>query len=166
MGLLSHLLFPWGLLLQGFAIIHFIRRRPDIYWIYIILFLGPLGALIYIFVEAVPDIGLLRQSFKVFRVASALASLKRSFEIIRRRGITKNSATFIWTTAGSSWHEPRSTKLLLPALIRSTPFTGAVFAPYCSAMLRARYPTWNESSLKNPTMISIARQDCLPTPTH
>jgi hypothetical protein len=66
MGLLSHLLFPWGLLLQGFAIIHFIRRRPDIYWIYIILFLGPLGALIYIFVEAVPDIGLLRQSFKVF----------------------------------------------------------------------------------------------------
>jgi hypothetical protein len=66
MGFLSHLFFPWGLLLQGFAIIHFIRRRPEIYWIYIILFLGPLGALIYIFVEAVPDIGLLGQSFKVF----------------------------------------------------------------------------------------------------
>jgi len=66
MGFLSHLLFPWGLLLQGFAIAHFIRRRPDMYWIYIILFLGPLGALVYIFVEALPDIGLLRQSFKVF----------------------------------------------------------------------------------------------------
>jgi hypothetical protein len=66
MGFLSHLLYPWGLLLQGFAIVHFIRRRPDTYWIFIILFLGPLGALIYIFAEALPDFGLLRQSFKVF----------------------------------------------------------------------------------------------------
>ena len=66
MGFLSHLLYPWGLLLQGLAIVHFIRRRPDMYWIFIILFLGPLGALIYIFVEVLPDIGLLGQSFKVF----------------------------------------------------------------------------------------------------
>jgi hypothetical protein len=66
MGLLSHLLFPWGLLLQVFAIVHFIRRRPDMYWIFIILFLGPLGALIYIFIEVLPDVRLLRQSFKVF----------------------------------------------------------------------------------------------------
>jgi hypothetical protein len=76
MGLLSHLLFPWGLLLQGFAIIHFIRRRPDIYWIYIILFLGPLGALIYIFVEAVPDIGLIRQSFKAFPRRKRISELE------------------------------------------------------------------------------------------
>ena len=48
------------------AIIHFIRRRPETYWIYIILFLGPLGATIYLLVEALPDVGLLRQSFKVF----------------------------------------------------------------------------------------------------
>jgi hypothetical protein len=66
MGFLSHLLFPWGLLLQGFAIVHFIRRRPDMYWIFIILFLGPLGALVYIFIEVLPDLGLLRQSFKIF----------------------------------------------------------------------------------------------------
>src|SRR5947199_10132301 len=66
MGFLSHLLFPWGLLLQAFAIIHFIRRRPDMFWIFVILFLGPLGALIYIVVEVLPDAGLLRQSFKVF----------------------------------------------------------------------------------------------------
>src|SRR5580698_2040923 len=76
MGLLSHLFFPWGLLLQGFAIIHFIRRRPEIYWIYIILFLGPLGALIYIFVEAVPDLGLLRQSFKVFPRRKRISELE------------------------------------------------------------------------------------------
>lgn len=36
------------------------------YWIFIILFLGPLGAIIYLLVEALPDIGLLGQSFKVF----------------------------------------------------------------------------------------------------
>lgn len=76
MGLLSHLFFPWGLLLQGFAIIHFIRRRPDMYWIYIILFLGPLGALIYIFVEVVPDMGLLRQSFKVFPRRKRISELE------------------------------------------------------------------------------------------
>lgn len=69
MGLLIYLLFRWGLIgiiLEGFAIVHFIRRRPDTYWIFIILFLGPLGAIIYLLVEALPDIGLLGQSFKVF----------------------------------------------------------------------------------------------------
>jgi hypothetical protein len=66
MGYFGHLLYPWGLILQGLAIIHFIRRRPDNYWFYVILFLGPIGALIYLFVEAVPDAGLVGQSFKVF----------------------------------------------------------------------------------------------------
>jgi hypothetical protein len=62
----THLFYPWGLILQGLAIVHFIRRRPDTYWIYVILFLGPVGALVYLFAEALPDIGLLRASFKVF----------------------------------------------------------------------------------------------------
>jgi hypothetical protein len=76
MGLLSHLLFPWGLLLQGLAIVHFIRRRPDMFWIYIILFLGPLGALVYIFVQVLPDTGLLRQSFKVFPRRKRISELE------------------------------------------------------------------------------------------
>jgi hypothetical protein len=66
MGFFSHLLYPWGLILQGAAIIHFIRRRPDTFWIYVILFLGPIGALVYLFAEVLPDFGLLRGSFKVF----------------------------------------------------------------------------------------------------
>jgi hypothetical protein len=66
MGIISHLFYPWGLLLQGLAIVHFIRRRPNMYWIYIILFLGAVGALIYLVVEALPDAGLVGQSFKVF----------------------------------------------------------------------------------------------------
>jgi hypothetical protein len=66
MGILGSFFYPWGLILQVAAIIHFIRRRPDTYWIFIILFLGWPGALIYLCVEALPDLGLLRQSFKTF----------------------------------------------------------------------------------------------------
>jgi hypothetical protein len=66
MGFLGHLFYPWGLILQGLAIVHFIRRRPDNYWLYVILFLGPVGAAIYLLAEALPDVGLLRGSLKVF----------------------------------------------------------------------------------------------------
>lgn len=64
-GLYSFL-FPWNFVLQGIAIVHFIRRRPDTYWLYIILIGGSLGALAYIAVEVLPDMGLLRESVKVF----------------------------------------------------------------------------------------------------
>jgi hypothetical protein len=57
------LLFPWGVILQALAIVHFIRRRPDTVWLWVIIFLGPPGALVYLFMEVVPDVGLLRQSF-------------------------------------------------------------------------------------------------------
>jgi hypothetical protein len=53
--------FQWGLLLQALAIVHFIRRRPDTFWLYVIIFLGGLGAAVYIIIEVVPDLGLLRQ---------------------------------------------------------------------------------------------------------
>jgi hypothetical protein len=65
MGLIG-LFYPWGIILQGLAIVHFIRRRPDNYWLYIIMFLGPVGAAIYILAEVLPDLGLLRDTFKVF----------------------------------------------------------------------------------------------------
>lgn len=57
---LSHLFYPWGFLVQGFAIIHFLRRRPEGYWFYVIIFLGWLGAAVYIVAEVLPDLGLLR----------------------------------------------------------------------------------------------------------
>jgi hypothetical protein len=66
MGSLTFLFYPWGIILQGLAIVHFIRRRPDSYWLWVIIFLGPIGALVYFAVEVIPDAGLLRQSFKVF----------------------------------------------------------------------------------------------------
>jgi hypothetical protein len=66
MGYFYSFLFPWNFLLQGIAIVHFIRRRPDTYWLYIILIGGGLGAIVYIAVEVLPDFGLLRTSLKVF----------------------------------------------------------------------------------------------------
>lgn len=58
--------FNWGILLQALAIVHFVRRRPETYWLFVILMFGPLGALVYIFVEVVPDAGLLRGTFQIF----------------------------------------------------------------------------------------------------
>jgi hypothetical protein len=76
MGFLAGLLYPWGLLLQIAAVIHFIRRRPDTYWIFVILFLGPIGALVYIFAEMLPDFGLMRQAFKTFPRRKRIAQLQ------------------------------------------------------------------------------------------
>lgn len=58
--------FSWGLILQAIALVHFFQRRPETFWFWIIVFLGPLGATIYIVVEIVPDLGLLRHSFDAF----------------------------------------------------------------------------------------------------
>lgn len=78
MGMLTGLFFAggiWGILLRLVAIIHFIRRRPDTYWLYIIIFLGPLGAIVYIFAEVLPDLGLLRGTFKGFPRRKRIAQL-------------------------------------------------------------------------------------------
>jgi hypothetical protein len=55
----------YGIVLMALALVHFARKRPDTYWLYVILFLGPLGALVYLVVEALPE---LRDpgTFKVF----------------------------------------------------------------------------------------------------
>jgi hypothetical protein len=58
--------YPWGAILQVLAAIHFFQRRPDSYWIWIIFFFGPPGALVYIVVEVLPDLSLLRQSLDRF----------------------------------------------------------------------------------------------------
>lgn len=37
-------------------VVHFIRNRPETYWFFIILFLGPLGAAAYFFIEVMPGL--------------------------------------------------------------------------------------------------------------
>jgi len=46
--MISHF-FSWGIFgvaLMSLALVHYVRRQPSGYWIYIILFLGPPGALV------------------------------------------------------------------------------------------------------------------------
>src|SRR5215203_4541238 len=75
MGFIS-LFFPWGVILQILAVVHFIRRRPDTIWLWIIIFLGPVGALVYIFMEVVPDLGLLRHAFDALGRRSRISQLE------------------------------------------------------------------------------------------
>jgi hypothetical protein len=56
--MISHF-FAWGLpglVLMALALVHFFRRQPSFYWLYLIFFLGPLGALIYLAIEGLPEL--------------------------------------------------------------------------------------------------------------
>jgi hypothetical protein len=66
----------WSILLRIVAIVHFIRRRPDFFWIWVILFHW-IGALVYIVVEVIPDAGLLRSSLQVFPRRRRIHELER-----------------------------------------------------------------------------------------
>jgi hypothetical protein len=78
MGSLLFFLGGWGFALQAVAIVHFIRRRPDTYWLFVILFLGWIGALVYIVAEVIPDAGLLRSSVQVFPRRRRIRELERA----------------------------------------------------------------------------------------
>jgi len=73
---LRQLFYPWGFLVQIVALVHFVRRRPDNYWLYIIFFGGFLGASAYIAVEVLPDAGLLRGVFQGFGRRSRIQALE------------------------------------------------------------------------------------------
>lgn len=60
------LFYPWGIVLQAIAILHFVRRRPENYWIWIILIGGGIGALVYIVAEVLPDVNLVVGSLESF----------------------------------------------------------------------------------------------------
>jgi hypothetical protein len=78
MGSLLFFAFSWwGILLRIVAIVHFIRRRPDFFWLWIILFHW-VGALVYIVVEVIPDAGLLRSEFQVFPRRRRIRELERA----------------------------------------------------------------------------------------
>jgi len=45
-----------GTVIMVLALYHFFRRRPNTYWLFIIFVLGPLGALIYLATQALPEL--------------------------------------------------------------------------------------------------------------
>jgi hypothetical protein len=51
--------FSWGIfgvVLMVLALVHYFRRQPSFYWFYLIIFLGPLGASIYLAIEWLPEL--------------------------------------------------------------------------------------------------------------
>ena len=165
MGFLSYLLYPWGFLLQGLAIVHFIRRRPDNYWIFVILFLGPLGAIIYLLVEALPDIGLVGQSFKVFPRRKRIGELEAAIRDNPSAGNYEELGGLYMDDGNLQRRERRSTKPSPRGRTRSTLFTAAAFAPSCWVTRPPHCPTLSAWSAKRPTTISSAPRDYSPTPT-
>ena len=73
---LSHLFYPWGILLQIMTIVHFVKRRPENYWLWIILIGGPIGASAYLLVEVAPDARLLGGVFQGFGRRSRIQTLE------------------------------------------------------------------------------------------
>ena len=73
---LRQLFYPWGFVVQAVALVHFARRRPEGYWLYVILFGGFVGASAYIAVEVLPDAGLLRGVFQGFGRRSRIQALE------------------------------------------------------------------------------------------
>ena len=60
---LNYFFYPWGFIIQILALVHAIRRRPESYWYVIIFVGGMLGALAYIVIEVLPDVGMARNAF-------------------------------------------------------------------------------------------------------
>jgi hypothetical protein len=84
------LLGIWGYLLQAIAIIHFVRRRPDNYWLWIIIMGGGIGALVYVAAEVIPDLGLLKGNLDLFA---------------RRRRIKQMEATVLDNPSAGNYEE-------------------------------------------------------------
>lgn len=72
------LFYKYGVILQAIAILHFVRRRPDTFWLWIILIGGGLGALVYLVAEVVPDAPLLRGAFQVFPRRQRIKALQHA----------------------------------------------------------------------------------------
>jgi hypothetical protein len=73
---LGYLFFPWGFIVQIIAVVHFVRRRPETYWLYVIFFGGFIGATAYIVVEVIPDASLLKDVFQGFGRRSRIQALE------------------------------------------------------------------------------------------
>lgn len=73
---MGHLFYPWGIILQIIAVVHFVKRRPESYWLWIILIGGPIGAGAYLLVEVLPDSRLLPGVFQGFGRRSRIQRLE------------------------------------------------------------------------------------------
>lgn len=69
-----------GIYRPGVALLHAVKRRPEYYGYYIIVFGGFLGAAVYMVVEMVPDTALLSHTFHRFGRRSRIRQMERVVE--------------------------------------------------------------------------------------
>ena len=73
------LYLPWGFILTAVALVHFFRRRPDMIWLFVIIFGGWIGSLVYIALEMAPD---LSQNWKSVNVLGRRQKISRAREAV------------------------------------------------------------------------------------
>ena len=167
MGFLVHLIFTWwGLLLEALAILHFIRRRPDTYWLFVIIFLGPLGAVIYLLIEAAPDLSFLgRQSARGFSRRKRIRELEALVQV--------NTAVGNLEELGDAYMDEGRLPQARAAFDKAIAGGSSTLDPFyrrgaCAVLMGEAppaIPDLEQSSPKNPTTISVAPRDSWPTPT-
>src|SRR4029077_16641326 len=57
-------LFGYGFLFQVAALIHWSRKRPEAFWLWIIIIGGIIGALAYFLIEGLPDLGNVQRTLR------------------------------------------------------------------------------------------------------
>ena len=167
MGSLLFFAFSWwGILLQAFAIIHFIRRRPDTFWLWIILIGGWLGALVYIAVEGhsrCRPVAPVVQGLS--RAASVSANWKPAILDNPSAGNYEELADLYLGGRAFAGPANPTTRRFPPAPILPTRSTAAAVPPSRWATSPPRCLTWNGSWRRIPPTTFIAPPDCWPTPT-
>jgi hypothetical protein len=73
---LGYLFYPWGFIVQVVALVHFVRRRPEGFWLWVIFIGGFLGASAYIVAEVLPDAGLLRNFYRGYGRKARIATVE------------------------------------------------------------------------------------------
>jgi hypothetical protein len=73
---LSYLFYPWGFIAQIVALVHFFRRRPSGFWLWVIFFGGFLGAVVYIVAEMLPDVALLGHAYRGYGRRSRISVVR------------------------------------------------------------------------------------------
>jgi hypothetical protein len=147
------------------AIIHFIRRRPDTWWLYVILFLGPIGAAIYLFAEALPDIGLVGHSLKGFSRRKRIAQLEAA--------IHDNPSPGNYEELGDLYMDEGKLQPARAAFNNAIDARAYTLDPFyqrgvCAILLgdaAAALPDLERTVAEDSTTTSIEPPDCSPTPT-
>ena len=155
------LFYPYGIILQALAILHFVRRRPDTFWLWIILIGGGLGALAYIVAEVVPDVGLLRGTFQIFSRRKRINQLEAA--IIDNPSIGNYEELGDLYLGSTRRLENASTASSRRAPNLSIRFTEGRSPPSNSATFNPRPTTSPGSSKAIPGTTTSAPQACLRT---